>query len=142
MSPRVSTTVTSSRGGTTLLFHFFAYPQGRLHIRKFAAAAAAAATFANFPIGLSVIFSALASVSGSERGRTQRQPEGKGRKDISVLFFFSHNSKGRQAGKEGGRYTQFWQAGKDSSFASISNMIFLSLVSRSQEGKGGESAIL
>lgn len=100
MSPCVSTTVTSNRGGTSLLFHFFACLHGPRHFRKFAAAAAAAATFVQFPIDFSFIF--FASASQSETGRGKGKRKAKGGMDISVPFFFFTTARARRARKEGG----------------------------------------
>ena len=113
------------------LFHFFAYRHGRRHIRKFAAAA----TFAKFSIDFSSIFSASVSLPQSERGGGK----GKGRKDIS-FFFFSHNSKGRQAGKEGGREVYAISGRREKEIPLLlqfSNIFFFfpRSVSRSQVGK-------
>ena len=148
MSPSVSTTVTSSRGGTTLLFHFFAYLHGRRHLRKFAPAApAAAATFAKLSIDFSSIFSAWALLSESERGGLKGKQKPKGGRTYLFcwgVFFFFTIAKARRA-KEGERYMRFWQAGKENPFLlQFSSMVFCYCFFhsfRDHKREGGGSAI-
>ena len=101
MSPCVSITVTSSRGGTTLLFHFLAYLHGRRHIRKFAAA-----TFAKFSIDFSSKFSASASLSQSERDGGKGKGKAKGGR--TYLFITAKAGKEVCAILAGGKNFLFW----------------------------------
>ena len=136
MSPCVSTTVPTSRGGTTLLFYFFAYLHGRRHIRK----SAAAGTFAKFPIELFIYILSIGIMLTERKGRRQRKTEGKGRNGHICLFvFFIITAKaGRRAGK-GGRYSRFWQAGKEIPFLlQFPICLFSPRFEITEEKRGGE----